>query len=122
VAGTTNNGATTDMMSIKLDYEGNTIGATLYNGTADNYDYATAVAVNSLGEAFIAGYTRNSSGNDDYVVFKCAWDSLQVAAPFAAVPGYTDVALTWSDNSTTELGYTLERKTGSCSPADTANI
>lgn len=115
VAGNTHNGSNLDIMSIKYTYEGNIIGATIFNGTANNNDMASGIAVNSLGEAFIAGESINGSGNADYAVFKCAWDSLQVPAPFTATAAYTEVVLTWQDNSTSEDGFYIEKKSGSCS-------
>jgi len=107
-----------DIMSIKYTFEGNIIGATVYNGTANDNDTASAVAVNSLGEAFIAGESINSSGNADYLVFKCAWDSLQVPAPFTATAAYTEVLLAWQDNSGTEDGFHIQRKDGPCTSAN----
>ncbi len=121
VAGNTSNGSTIDIMSVKYNYEGAVIGATIFNGAADNFDNASAVTSNNYGEAFIAGYSINSSGNADYVVYKCAWDSLQVPTPFNAAPAYTKVDLTWVDNSTAEDGYTLQRKIGGCSTSDINN-
>jgi uncharacterized delta-60 repeat protein len=115
VAGTTNNGANMDIMSIKYFYDGSIMGSTIFNGTANGHDEASGVAVNALGEAFIAGYTTNSGGNVDYVLYKCAWDSIQVPAPFNVTPGYTEADLSWADNATDEDGYYVERKTGSCS-------
>lgn len=115
VAGNTNDGSNLDIMSIKYNYEGTIIGATIFNGSANNNDMASSVATNALGEAFIAGYTINAGGNADYVIFKCAWDSLQVPAPFNATAAYTEVVLTWADNSTSEDGFYIERKAGACS-------
>ncbi len=118
VAGTTMN-STYDMMSIKYNYEGTIIGATTFDGAASGADHASAVAINSLGEAFVAGYTTNTAGNYDYAVFKCAWDPLQVPAPVTASSSYTSVTLNWADNSTGNDGYRAEKKFDACSTSNT---
>ncbi|MCI0748835.1 MAG: SBBP repeat-containing protein, partial [Verrucomicrobia subdivision 3 bacterium] len=37
-----------------------------YNGPGNDYDFASAVAVNTLGDIFVTGLSRGSGGNDDY--------------------------------------------------------
>ena len=119
VGGNTAGSNGTKAMSMKFNYTGEIIGATIYNKDATGtLDYVSAAAVNTLGEAFIAGYTMNG-GNNDYLVFKCAWDTLTVPTPFTATPCYRTVDFQWADNATTEDGYSLERKNGACSPDNT---
>jgi uncharacterized delta-60 repeat protein len=115
LAGNVFNGTDNDVLSIKYNYLGEVIGATLYQGQPGGYDEASGVAVNTFGEAFIAGYTINASGNADYLIFKCAWDPLQVPLPFTLTPHYAEIDLNWADNSLTEDGYYIERKQGDCS-------
>lgn len=119
VVGNTNNGTDSDILSVKYHYDGSVIGATLFSGITGGHDEATGVAVNSLGEAFIGGYTTNASGNTDFLIFKCAWDHIQVPSPFTATAYYTQVALAWSDNATAEDGYRIERKNGDCASSGT---
>jgi uncharacterized delta-60 repeat protein len=116
VTGNTDSGGDTDVISIMYNYEGSFVDGTIYNGSAGDIDGATAVTVNELGEAFVGGYSINASGNADYLVFKVSGDDLLVPTPFSAVsPDYTRIELTWTDNSTSEDGYRLERKIGNCS-------
>ncbi|MBI5142241.1 MAG: DUF2341 domain-containing protein [Nitrospirae bacterium] len=118
VVGNTNNGTDSDILSVKYHYDGSIIGATLFSGISGGHDEASGVAINSLGEAFIGGYTTNASGNTDFLMFKCAWDHIQVPSPFTASAYYTQVALSWFDNATAEDGYRIERKNGNCASAN----
>src|SRR6185369_10402656 len=57
LVGHTSNGSTADALSMRINYEGTLIAATIYNGAANDFDEAKAVTINSLGETFVAGYT-----------------------------------------------------------------
>jgi len=118
VTGSTSNGLTSDSMTLKYDYDGNIIGATVFDGSGHSFDESSAIAVNSLGEAFIAGNTANANGNDDYLVYRMAAELLPAPSPLTVISGYTTVTFNWPDNSTIEDGYTIQRKVGSCSPAN----
>ncbi len=105
VAGDTKSGSSSGIMSLIYDYQGNFLGAMTYNG-AGGYDSANAVAVNSQGEAFIAGYSMNASGNADYVVLKQVNSSggsseIFPPSPFSAVAqaDYSKVNLSWGEKT-----------------------
>ena len=114
VVGTTGDGITTDTLSAKYSFEGIIIGATSLDGAAHSFDEASAVAISSLGDAFVAGYSRNVSGSDDYLVCKVAGVALQAPSPLTVTPNYTNAILAWSDNSAVEDGFHVERKIGAC--------
>lgn len=114
IAGYTSNGITADAISVEYDYAGTLLAATIYNGTANSYDEATAVTFNSLGDTLVAGYSTNAAGNADYLVYKRNGLALQASAPFTVSQYYTKVDLAWSDTSTGETGFYVERKTGAC--------
>ncbi|ABQ24786.1 Fibronectin, type III domain protein [Geotalea uraniireducens Rf4] len=118
VTGHTGDGVTTDSMTLKYDYEGTLIVATIYDGAAQGFDQSNAIAVNSLGEAYIAGYTTNVDGNADYLVYSLPAEPIQAPLPLTAAPKYTTVALSWQDYSTVEDGYHIQRKVGACSAAN----
>lgn len=107
-------GTTTDAISVKYDYTGTLIAATIYNGAANGYDQALAIAINSLGECLVAGYATNASGNADYLIYKGDGMPLQASSPFTASPFYTKADLAWTDTSIGEEGFDIERKVGSC--------
>ncbi|QSV44723.1 DUF2341 domain-containing protein [Geobacter benzoatilyticus] len=112
-------GSTTDAISVKYDYTGTLIAATIYNGAANGYDQALAIAINSLGECLVAGYTTNAAGNADYLVYKGDSMPLQASSPFTASPFYTKADLAWTDTSIGEDGFAIERKVGSCASSGT---
>ncbi len=125
VVGNTTTGFNTDSSSIAYDYEGNLLGETVYNNVAitNGIDDAVAVTVNNTGEAFVAGYSTNSSSgpngpNADYLVYKIAGVPLQAPTPFTAGENYTSAILNWADNPGTKLGYDLERKADTCASTE----
>lgn len=114
IAGYTATGITSDAISVEYDYSGTLLAATIFNGAASSYDEATAVTFNSLGDTFVAGYSINAAGNADYLVYKRNGLALQASAPFTATQYYTKVDLNWTDTSTGESGFYVERKNGIC--------
>ena len=119
IAGDTDSGADTNVIAIQYDHEGSFVDGTEYNGTANGYDGAAAIIASSIGEVFVGGYTMNASGNADYLVFKITGDDLLVPSPLnAAFPDYTQIDLSWTDNSRNEDGFRLERRVGSCSSSN----
>jgi uncharacterized delta-60 repeat protein len=119
IAGTTQDGAYPDSLTLKLDYLGNALGITTYNGAANNEDAAMAVAVSSLDEAFAAGYTTTASGDADQLVYKIAPDLTVPSAPypFTLSQNYTTITLTWANKAGVKDGYHLQRKVGVCADA-----
>ena len=119
IVGYTSNGATSDAISVEFDYDGALQAVTIYNGVANGIDEATAVTFNSLGDTLVAGYSTNSSGDADYLVYKVTGLPLQASSPFTASQYYNKVDLTWADTSTGETGFYVERKTGACNSSNT---
>ncbi|MEW6217991.1 MAG: DUF2341 domain-containing protein [Thermodesulfobacteriota bacterium] len=118
LVGTTSNGASTDALAMKYDFEGTLLGATLYNDAANDLDAVTRVAANRYGEAYAAGFRTNAAGNYDYLVLRCLGSVVQAPAPFGATAYYNHVDFTWADNSPNETGFRLERQVGACGPAN----
>ncbi len=118
IAGYTDSGSNTDVLSVWYNVEGAFSGGMTYNGAANGNDEASSITVNNMGEAFIGGHTTNASGNSDYIVLKVSGYQLQPPVPLNAAPSYTTVGLTWSENSAVEDGYYIERKVGACDSAD----
>ncbi|MBI5657034.1 MAG: SBBP repeat-containing protein, partial [Geobacter sp.] len=118
IAGYTDGGSNTDVLSVWYNAEGVFSGGMTYNGAANGNDEASSITVNNMGEAFIGGHTINASGNSDYIVLKVSGYQLQPPVPLNAAPSYTTVDLTWSDNSSVEDGYYVERRVGACDSAD----
>lgn len=115
VVGVAATGANSNMLSVKFDPSGTVIGANVFAGSAGGEDEPVAVAVNTYGEAFVAGFTTNSAGNADYLVFKAEGEVMQAPLPLAATQSYTRVDLNWVDHSLNDSGFRIERKTGACS-------
>jgi uncharacterized delta-60 repeat protein len=118
LAGNTDNADSIDLLAVKYDKNGNILGGTLFNGGADDDDDVFGMAVNSLGEQFISGYTTNASGNADYLVVMCMGDVLQAPSPLTVTPYYTSVDLDWTDTTSDEDGFYVERKLDSCDSAN----
>jgi len=102
-----------DILGVIYDYEGTLLGATVYGGANGGMDESTAIAVNHKGEAFIAGYSTNASGNADYAVIKQKNNYILVPTPFSMEPqGNIDrLFLTWRDN-TPGTSFRIERTLG----------
>jgi len=113
VAGNTNVGIIPDQLAVLFDYDGNYLGATTYAGGSGGPDETSGIAVNTRGEAFVAGYTTNASGNADYLVFRQTNPYLLVPAPFAATSpiDFSKLVLSWGDNSP-GASFRVERTLG----------
>lgn len=109
-----------DILGVLYDYEGTLLGATVYGGANGGMDESTAIAVNHKGEAFIAGYSTNASGNADYAVIKQKNNYILVPTPFSMAPqGNIDrLFLTWRDN-TPGTSFRIERTPG---PATSGSV
>lgn len=112
LAASTSNGLT-DILSLIYGYDGTRLGAMTYNGPADGNDEPSGIAVNYKGEAFVAGYSSNASGNADYVVLKQTNGYILVPAPFVAVAqgDFSRINLSWGDNSP-GTSFLIERTLG----------
>ncbi|WP_298272308.1 fibronectin type III domain-containing protein [Geobacter sp.] len=124
VAGNSRNGpdydvsydASSDILSLIYNHEGTFLGAVLYDATGLQ-DEAEAITVNYRGEAFIAGFSKNASGNADYLVLKQTNPYILVPAPFTATPqpDYTRVNLEWREN-TAGTSFRIWRAPGPSTP------
>lgn len=122
VAGDTGNNLNRDIISVIYDYEGTLLGGTTYDG-GYGYDQSSSVAVNHQGEAFIAGYTTNSSQNTDYIVVKQKNSYMLVPTPFVAAPqaDYSKIVLTWREN-TPGTSFRIEKTIGPAHSGSTWNL
>jgi len=69
VTGTVWNGSNTDIHTIKYAPDGTLLWQHTWSGPA-GADTATSLAVDGTGDIYVAGYTANASGNDDYLLLK----------------------------------------------------
>ncbi|MBW7887328.1 MAG: SBBP repeat-containing protein [Bacteroidetes bacterium] len=74
VAGSNGNGLISgnDFCTIKYTPSGDTAWVRIYNGTGNNTDIARAIAVDTNGNVYVTGESRNGSefGTEDYVIIK----------------------------------------------------
>ena len=59
-----------DYATIMYDSEGVERWVARYNGSGNTYDYAQAIALNSLGDVYVTGYSDNHGSNQDYATLK----------------------------------------------------
>lgn len=114
LTGTTDASGNDNVLTVKYDADGIIIGASVYNGADNQNDTPTAIASNQYGETFVAGMTVTSAGDSDFMVFLADGAVMQSPTPFTTTQLYTNVALSWADNSHDETGFRIERKIGSC--------
>lgn len=67
VVGTGWNGSNFDILTIKLDPNGNQQWASAYDGTGNGYDEARAIVTDSSGNVYVTGYSAGPSANYDIV-------------------------------------------------------
>lgn len=115
VTGTTYNGSNLDVLAVKYTPEGEVINSIKYNGTGNGDDKATAIAINSLNEMFVVGETSGATSNKDYLVLRCDGNFINAPYPFSGTTDYTSASVSWTDKSSDEDGFYLQRKVGSCS-------
>lgn len=121
VAATTTNNANPDQASnldiitFKVDASGRLDSDATVFGSQDWLDKPYSITANALGEVFVAGIAMNGQSNADYVVFKIAGDDIQSPQPLTTVPAYVSARLDWTDNSRSETGYEIVRRSGVCS-------
>lgn len=69
VTGMVWNGSNSDIHTIKYAPDGTVLWQHSWSGLS-GADIATSLAVDGSGNIYVAGYTANSSGNDDYLILK----------------------------------------------------
>ena len=63
-------GTAFDYATIKYDSSGNELWVERYDGSANNVDYANAIAVDDSGNVYVAGQSRGSGIDFDYVTIR----------------------------------------------------
>jgi large repetitive protein len=124
LAGNTRNGllsdqtydGTSNVLALIYDYEGTFLGATNYD-KAGKEENVTAIAVNRLGESFIAGTSVNVAENADYLVLKQSNGYPLVPTPFTATAQMdsSKVDLNWQ-HSNANATFVIDRTTGPATP------
>jgi uncharacterized delta-60 repeat protein len=109
-----------DFATIKYSSDGVPLWTNRYNGPANDYDYARAVAVDSNNDVIVAGYSYGSGTSRDYATIKYSSDGVLLwanryngpandsdEARALAVDGGNNVIVTGSStNSGTRYDYT----------------
>jgi hypothetical protein len=73
VTGYSWNGVNNDIHTIKYDgASGAVLWQHTFNGPANGQDISTSIAVDSLNNIYVGGYSQNSSGSEDYLIIKYA--------------------------------------------------
>lgn len=70
LTGSQNGPGDQDYLTVKYDANGTLQWSATYNGPADETDYAEAVAVNSAGEVYVTGSSRETNGMYNYRTVK----------------------------------------------------
>ncbi len=82
-----------DYVTIEYDAQGNEQWVARHNGTANNRDYAQAIAVNASGQVYVTGYSQNLLTGQDYTTVKYDSSGKQLwAATFDGGACYNDRA------------------------------
>jgi hypothetical protein len=76
ITGQTGSSPDFNILTVQLNPNGSEVWRATYDGTAHAADVGTAIAVDTLGSVFVAGYAQNSSM--DFVTIKYNWDGSRV--------------------------------------------
>ena len=91
VTGTSDSGTSYDYATVRYDgASGQQSWAMRYNGAGTNYDEATAISADNVGNVIVVGYSLGSGTNSDYVTLKYAAASGQQLLQLWANPGTND--------------------------------
>ncbi|UOQ64711.1 T9SS type A sorting domain-containing protein [Hymenobacter volaticus] len=86
VAGTSYGGRSADYSTVRYASNGQVVWNNRYDGPANSYDEAKAVAVNAAGNVYVTGLSYNSAATDDYATIEYA---------FSPNPNTTTSQLLW---------------------------
>ena len=78
VTGQTGQSPNYNILTVQLDANGNEVWRAIYDGTTHGADVGTAIATDSLGNVYVAGYTTGTTA--DYVTIKYNWDGTRAWA------------------------------------------
>jgi hypothetical protein len=87
-------GTSTDYATIKYASDGTELWVARYNGPANSYDTAYAIAVDNSGNIYVTGQSAGSSTAADYATVKYAPDGTELwVARYNGPADYSDVAV-----------------------------
>ncbi|UOG73185.1 SBBP repeat-containing protein [Hymenobacter tibetensis] len=72
VAGTSYGGSSADYSTVRYNREGQRIWASRYDGPANSYDEATALALDAAGNSYVTGLSYNTDGTSDFATVRYA--------------------------------------------------
>ena len=76
ILGTTSDGPTTDFITIKYNSSGLMQWLQIYNGTGNNVDRGSAIAIDQEGNVYVTGFSTGAGSRYDYATIK--YDSLGI--------------------------------------------
>jgi len=119
VTGDTYNDASANYDYQTLKYtaaDGTLLWQKSFNGTANKNDRVAGLGLTAAGESIVGGWTDKwTSGASDYDYYAIKYDPGLINTPTglaAATVSNSEIAVTWTDNSSNEDGFKIERKIG----------
>ncbi len=89
VTGYSDGGATSyDYATVMYDSDGAEQWVARYNGSSNTFDYAQAIALNSLGDVYVTGYSDNNRTRQDYATLKYDSSGKQLWVATYSGPAY----------------------------------
>ncbi len=105
-----------DYETVKYDAAGNQVWAVPYNGPANNYDYAQAIALDSSGNVYVTGYSYGAGTDFDYATIKYSPAGNQLwAKRYDGLTNYADYAASLAVDNLNNIyvtGYSSGNNTG----------
>ena len=84
-------GTVGDYATIKYDSAGNELWVARYNGPGNSYDYATGIALDSSGNVYVTGNSRESGTRNDYATIKYSQPFIVYPNPYKPPEGHTQI-------------------------------